>query len=103
MCGEDLSTGTSADMALTGAAPNAPAVLLVAFSSNPTSLLGGTLVPFPPVVTIPLTTDSAGALTLPGIAGGGGPLAAYAQFVIVDFTQPQFFALSNALEVNFLP
>jgi hypothetical protein len=103
ICGGDLSTGTTADAALTGAAPSATAFLVLSLSSTPTPFKGGTLVPLPVLLQTASSTDASGEIHIPGIAGGNGPLTVFAQYVITDASQPKGFAFSNALQVEFLP
>ena len=102
VCGGDLSSGTSADIGLTGAAPNASAFLVYGVNNNPFPVLGGTLVPIPYLGVQAGTTDLTGAWNLPGaIVGGGGPFTLYGQAVYVD---PIFgFGFSNAVQVDVLP
>ncbi len=52
---------------------------------------------------MPYLTDATGEVSLPGVAGGGGPLDVVIQFVIDDSTQPAGWALSNAVQVELLP
>lgn len=103
LCGGDLSTGTTADLALGGAPAGAPAFLVAGLSGNPTPFKGGTLVPFPWNTLLALATDGAGELTIAGVPGGGGPLSLYIQAFVMDGSQPQGFTISNALRADFLP
>ncbi len=99
LCGGNLSAGTFAELTLTDAAPNAMAFLVVGLSNNPTPTKGGMLVPVPVLSISNVTTDGNGALTIPNIAGGAGPLTAYVQVAIIDGSQQFGFDFSNALEV----
>lgn len=103
MCGGDLSTGTTADLDLVGAASNATAFLFIGLSNNPSPVKGGTLVPVPVLAQVALTTNGAGEILIPGVAGGGGPVTIYAQYAIVDGAQTLGFAFSNALQIDYLP
>src|SRR5262249_5681176 len=103
MCGGDLSSGTTADLQLTGAPANEPAFLIAGLVNAPVPLKGGTLVPFPWTLLVSLVTDGTGQVLLPGIAGGGGPLTVFAQFVVTDPAQTLGYGFSNALKIDFLP
>ena len=102
ICGDDLSTGTTADLLLTGAPAGATAYAIVGFSSNPMFLEGGVLVPTVDAIKV-FVTDGSGEVFLPGIPGGGD-FTAYLQFIIDDAAQVPFgYGFSNALQVDFLP
>jgi hypothetical protein len=103
LCGGDLSSGTTADLWLQGAAPGQVAFLAVGPTFTPTPVFGGTFVPLPPVVVVPLVTDASGAIGLPNLTGGGGPVSTYVQYLVLDAAQPQGIGFSNALRVDFLP
>lgn len=103
VCGGDLATGTQATLQLVGALPGQPAWLVAGLSASPTPFKGGTLVPLPVLVVLPVLVGAGGSATLPGVPGGGGPLAAYVQFVQQDPAQPAGYALSNAVRVEWLP
>jgi hypothetical protein len=103
LCGGNLSTGTTATLKLQGAPALAPAFLFAGLVNGATPVKGGTLVPDPWTLFLPMTTDATGQITLPGIAGGNGPLSVYLQFVIVDGAQVQGFGFSNAVRADLLP
>ena len=42
--------------------------------NNPSPLKGGTLVPVPIFLLVPVATSPSGTVTLPGVKGGGGPV-----------------------------
>ena len=92
--------GQPASLSLTSAAPSAPCVLFVGFSSNPTPFKGGTLVPVPPQLVVPFTTSPAGAVNLPFTWPTGVPsnFSLYYQFAIQDGGALFGVALSNALQ-----
>jgi len=92
--------GQPATLALSNAAPSAPCVLFVGFTSNPTPFKGGMLVPVPPQVVVPFTTSPAGALNLPFNWPAGVPsgFSIYYQFAIQDGGAFFGVALSNALK-----
>jgi hypothetical protein len=70
--------------------------------NNPSPLKGGTLVPVPILLMVPLSTNASGDITLPGIQGGGGPLSVYIQTIVADGSQPAGFAFTNAVRVDLL-
>ena len=98
----ELVPGTPGSLALTHAAPSAFAPLLLSLVSNPTPFKGGVLVPLPALLTLPLATSSAGALTLawPSWPGGLAGLSLYFQHAIVDAAAVYGLALSNALRAE---
>jgi hypothetical protein len=102
VCGNALDACGFAVLELSGAAPSAPLFLPFALLSTPTPFKGGTLVPVPVLLAVPLVAGGAGSLALP-LHGGGGPVTAYVQAVVPDGAQPAGFALSNALQVELLP
>lgn len=103
LCGEALATGGTADLLLTGAPPAAPAWIAVGPSLNPTPLFGGLVVPVPPTAVLPFVTDGLGQVSVPDLNGGGGPATLFLQAVVLDGSLPQGIAISNALQVEFLP
>lgn len=103
LCGGDLSSGTTADLSLTGALPNVGAWLFAGLSQLPVPFKGGTLVPVPWALLLPLPVDASGHGGIAGVPGGIGPLTVYVQAVQADAAQPHGWAISNALRVDFLP
>jgi hypothetical protein len=103
VCGDALASGGSADLLLSGAPASSPAWIAGSLNFDPTPLLGGTIVTVPVLFVVPVLTDAAGALAVPGLPGGGGPLELYVQCAILDSGQPAGFALSNAVKLQFLP
>lgn len=103
VCGGDLSTGSLADLSLTGGPPGAFAWLAVGATMSATPLFGGIAVPVPPSFVLPLVLDGNGDVYLKGIAGGGGPATLYAQAVLLDPAAPGGFGISNALAVQLMP
>ena len=99
VCGR-LEFGLSADFTLRRAPPSAPAVLLIATTSNPTPIFNGTLVPLPAIATLQLSTDATGRARFP-VAGGIGPLVLYCQYLCLDVGLPESIGFSNALRVTF--
>jgi hypothetical protein len=100
--GAPLAKGYSATLQITGAAPSSTAYIAVGFSNSPTPLKGGTLVPVPLFLLVPVSTSGAGTVTIPGIKGGGGPVSVYIQAIIVDGSQALGFAFTNAVQVDLL-
>ena len=103
LCGDELATGGTADLVLVGAPPSAPIWLVVGTEANPTPLFGGLIVPIPPTAVYAFTADGSGQLALPGLNGGQGPLTLFAQGLAFDLAQPELLAISNALQIEFLP
>ena len=102
LCGESLQTGGSGQLSLDGALPSATVFLALGFGNNPTSFKGGTLVPVPFELLLPVQADGAGHLELL-VPGGGGPLTVFAQAASADPSQPFGYALSNALQIELGP
>ncbi|MHC4262949.1 MAG: hypothetical protein ACYSWX_10540 [Planctomycetota bacterium] len=103
VCGGDLSSGTTADIALEGAAPNETVFVGISAVNVPTPLLGGTVITFPLLSLLVETTDASGDWTLADLPGGGGPVTFYLQAVYGDAAQATGFGISNAVQVDFLP
>ena len=96
-----LAAGTPGALSLQGAAPSAPSLLFVSFTSTPVAFKGGTLVTVPVVFQFALPTGPSGGLTLPWAAWPGGlppGFALYFQFAVHDAAAVQDVALSNALK-----
>jgi hypothetical protein len=102
VCGEPLGSGQSAELAIAGAPAAAPMLLLVGASALPTPFKGGTLLPVPALLGIPLVADARGGRSLV-VAGGGGPVGVVLQAIVADATQVAGIALSNAVQVDLLP
>lgn len=99
LCGQPLSSGNQATLAITGAPASAPALLAIAAQNNPTAFLGGLLVPIPLVIVVTLQTNGLGEIQAT-VSGGGGPATVFVQAIVVDPGQPLGVALSNALQVT---
>jgi arylsulfatase A-like enzyme len=69
VCGDPLIDIGSAELHLAGAPSFAPSILAVGALAQPMAILGGTMVPFPPALLVPLVADGAGELLVPGIHG----------------------------------
>jgi hypothetical protein len=103
VCGEDLSSGTTADLQLSGAPASTTAFVFVGLVNAPTPVEGGQVVPVPWTLLRIFQTDAVGSLLLSDIPGGGGPFSAYVQAVVVDGAQTFGYGFSNAVQVDFLP
>jgi hypothetical protein len=103
ICGGNLSSGTTADLLLTGGVPGGTAWMLAGLNQQPTPFKGGLLVPVPWALMLALPANGSGQVSVPGIPGGHGPLSVYVQALMLDALQPNGWALSNALRVDLLP
>ncbi len=103
VCGDALASGGMADLRMTGAPGGAISWLVAGLLATPTPFYGGTLVPVPPILTVPFIASGVGEAALPGIAGGGGVFSLNVQFAVVDSSHSLGFALSNAVRIEFLP
>ena len=103
VCGGDLSSGNDATLRVFNAATNAAGGILVSASAVPlySPLLDATLVAIPPIVTVPVTTDASGELSVP-VSGGTGPATFVVQALIAN-GGPTLADVSNAVEVTLLP
>lgn len=99
VCGGDLSTGTTAALQVTGAAPSAPGYLVADLVHTPFAIFGGTLVGF---TGFPLGSNASGGLSLV-VPGGGGPLDVYVQFVYLDLSLAQGLGFTNGVKIQVLP
>ncbi|HZM00962.1 MAG TPA: hypothetical protein VFD43_12000 [Planctomycetota bacterium] len=102
VCGQTLSSGDSATLSVMGAPPFAPMLLVAGLAFGPTPFKGGTLVPVPWALALPIAASASGGLSLT-VPGGGGPLAVYLQAAAADFAQPAGVAISNAVRLELLP
>ncbi|HED64475.1 MAG TPA: hypothetical protein ENJ09_02860 [Planctomycetes bacterium] len=103
ICGPPLSTGNSATMTVTSAAPLAPLWVSYGPFYNPTPILGGTVVPVPGTTRLIGTTDASGSFQFSPIPGGGGPATVYAQCAFSDASLPGKFGITNAVRIDILP
>lgn len=94
-----LASGSAGSLTLTAARPSAPAMLFVSASSAPVAFFGGTLVPFPVVLAVPVATNGAGTIAIPFTMPANVPSATsiYGQYAIQDAAAANGVALSNAL------
>ncbi len=102
VCGDPLISGTSAGLALTGAPPFAPSFLAAGIVAGALPIAGGTMVPFPPAVLVPVLADGLGQWELAGIYGAvPGPYSLYVQMAVLDAAELEGVALTNAVRVDF--
>jgi hypothetical protein len=103
VCGDVLASGGSADLAVVGAPAFAGVWVGFGAASNPTPIVGGTFVPFPPALVWPLGADASGEahLAIPG--GGFAAHTVYAQAVYVDLSLPELIGFTNAVGIEILP
>ncbi|MCB9868467.1 MAG: PQQ-dependent sugar dehydrogenase [Planctomycetes bacterium] len=94
-----LGSGSSAQLRLFDAPPQALVLLWVGNASNPTPLFGGTVVPVPVLGEALLVADSEGRVVFT-IPGGGGPQSLFAQYLILDPGATSGIGISNALRVD---
>ncbi len=103
VCGDPLQAGGTVDVVLSGAPANTTAYLVLGLSKTPTPFAGGLIVPLPIQRLMAYPTDGSGNLLLSGVGGGGGPVTAFLQAVVVDPVQPFGYGLSNAVQLEVLP
>ncbi len=94
----DQVVGQDVAFELTGAAPNAPLVIILGTSQVNFPFAGGTIVPAPDLL-LPQVTDAAGELhlMLPWPPGAGSLVTFYYQVAVLDPLAQQGVALSNAM------
>lgn len=102
-CGGDLSTGTTYDLELTGAAPGQVLLLTFGTASNPTPFAAGELVTIPFAAFAFDVLDGTGSWSATGLDGGGGPFSLFAQALYVDVALPESIGISNAVRIDYLP
>jgi hypothetical protein len=101
VCIGSLVPGSVGSLTLSNAAPSATAFLFLSFASTPTPFKGGTLVPVPVTLTLPMFTDGTGGTPLAWASWPGGlpsGTTLYLQYAIADAGALAGTALSNALE-----
>lgn len=98
VCGR-LERGASAEFILRRAPANTPAVLVLSLTNTPIQIWGGTLVPIPPTVTLPVATDPSGRVSIP-VRGAPGRSTVYGQWVMYDAGASFGFGISNALRIK---
>ena len=103
VCGEPLIGPGVADLVIDTDLPGAAVFLAYGTSFLPTPLLGGTVVPVPPIAVGGLVADAQGDASIPGLQAGGVPLELYVQAIVPDAVQPQGFQITNAVKIVFTP
>ena len=95
-----LAEGSSNAADLNNAAPSALAGLFLALSSTPVPFKGGTLLPFPFLPPVFLTTSASGTINIPFVMPSGVPAGTelWVQWGIQDGAAVAGVALSNALK-----
>ena len=93
-----LTTGSAGTLTLTGAKPSAAAFLFTSLAATPTPFKGGTLVPLPVLLGLPLGTSPGGqvALAWSSWPAGLSGLPVHLQYAIQDAGAVAGVALSNA-------
>jgi hypothetical protein len=95
-----LAPDSPGTLTLSGAAPSAAAAFFVSLASTPTPFKGGTLVPVPATLLLPMVTTAGGSIPLAWASWPAGLPAAtsiFVQYAIADAGAPAGVALSNAL------
>ena len=97
-----LTAGSSGSLNLSHAAPSQIAVLLIAQSEAAVPFLCGTIVPWPPLVTLPIATDPIGAISIPWSAWASGLSGARLvfQYGILDSAAACGLSMSNSLRAS---
>ena len=97
----DLTAGSNFSLDLSRARTNSSALMVVGFWNQGRPFKGGLMVPNPAAV-IPLATDSAGAITIPGtVASGSVPgVTLFVQYWIRDAAGDEGFSASNGLSLT---
>jgi hypothetical protein len=103
VCGDVLSAGGSADLAIVGMPPATTVFLGASTFSNPTPFLGGVVVPFPAQFLFTFASDAAGELHVPIFGGTPVPIDFYVQGAYLDASLPAGVGLTNAVRIEYLP
>jgi len=103
VAGDALASGGEADLAVWNGEPFSGGQIVASLNAMPTAWNGGVVVPVPVQFQRPIVLDERGHWLGPKIPGGGGPYSAYLQAVFPDANQPQGFAMSSAVRLDFLP
>jgi hypothetical protein len=96
-----LAPGSPGTLTLSDAASTASAGLFFSLASTPTPFKGGTLVPVPATLVLPMVTTAGGAIPLAWATWPSGLPSAtsiFVQYAVADAGAPAGVALSNALE-----
>lgn len=100
VCGEELASGNSATLSISGAPASSATLLVWSTVNNPLAVEGGTLVPNPVEGFLVDVTGGSGDLNLN--VPGGGNVTLYVQALVYDAGAGQLL-FSNAVESVFLP
>ncbi len=95
----DNSANSAGVIGLFSARGNTTAILMIGTSPGNVALFGGTLLPFPIVAQVALTTNANGDVVLPYVFPAGVPAGVniYLQYVIQDAAATQSVSFSNGL------
>ena len=98
----ELTTGSAGTLTLGNAAPLAPAMLLIAFSSTPTGFKCGTLVPVPIDLQFLLATSGTGSFPLAWASWPSGlsGVSLWFQYALADAAAACGVSISNALRAD---
>ncbi len=102
VCGDPLASGGVATLLVEGGPPSGLLYLLAGLVEAPTPFKGGTLVPVPFLLALPLALDATGSVSR-SVPGGGGPLEIVAQGVAADGSVGGGYVISDAVRFVFLP
>jgi len=98
----EFSSGGQSVLTVWGAPVAAVVWIAAGLDAAPAPFKGGTLVPVPILLLLPLGTGPTGTAHAM-VPGGGGPLSVYLQAITLDAGLPAGFGLSNAVRVDLLP
>ncbi len=97
VCGDALTTpGSSATLNVYNATPGQVVFAPIGVTNAPTPFKGGTLVPLPWTILLPLSADTFGRISLPVPGSAGAPTPVYMQ--VID-ANGDSFRFSNAVEL----
>ena len=98
----DLTAGSNNSVDLANAAPNSTAFVFLGTSAGNAPFKGGTLVPIPILLTLPVPTDAEGAVSLPFVWPAGVPSGAqlFIHAWFADTAGPSGAAASDALQAT---
>lgn len=98
----ELVPGSAGSLTLSASAQSAPALLFLSAASTPAPFKGGTLVPVPELLAVPVGTGPIGIVLLPwpswpsGLSG----VSLWFQYAVQDAAAVKGVALSNALRAD---
>jgi hypothetical protein len=103
LCGDPLSSGGTANLEVNNAAAGGTVFVVVGTVSNPLPFAGGTLVPNPQQLIVPIGADATGTASTAVAGGASAAVTVYLQALAVDLALPGAIEFSNALAADFLP